>query len=683
VARMVIASTLTAILIVVFRIPGGSIAVLLAMLLSREDIVSTAQSALWRVGSFVLAALFVPIGGRLFAAAPLTHFLWEAASIFLCFFVLRTLVNFAVASTFSLVVTNILAIWYLPGPASRNVELTLWQLAAAGIGALVTVCVELVFHAFNQHDEVLSGVDARLEQIEELMQAYAAGAPIPAALSRELSRYAVVGMGGLRARIARTANEPIHRMRMSTLVSLTGRSIDFAAALAASVSSCSPAEQERSKRLALHIAEIRRCLPFPNQAQQQPATWEPESGPDSTPLLNELESMMSLIPSVLSSDTSLDPRLEILDTPREQARIFIRDAFSNSEHLRFALAGTLAAMLCYVFYMGLAWPALATSVTTCVLTGLSNIGASRQKQVLRIAGAILGGFIFGMGAQVFILPNIDTIGGFAMLCAAVSAMAAWIATSSARLAYAGLQVALAFYLITLSEPTIQISLSVARDRVLGVLLGSFMMWLVFERFYRRPAADEMVRFFIRNTRRLAELTETTIVDADAAAIVRIRHLRDRIYSGFGDVNAQSDAVPFETGPQRSGHMAARDRIRRWQAAERTFYLLQAPLLQFRVFADSTQRNRSFYSIENRFRLACGQVIRRIADHLEGQIGGKPEPEEAKPEPGLVSMLDSMQAESHHLFTEREQALFRMARTMAGVLDHMDQETAAEPLFAVK
>jgi multidrug resistance protein MdtO len=683
VARMVIATTLTAILIVVFRIPGGAIAVLLAMLLSREDIISTAQSALWRVTSFILAALFVPIGGRLFAGAPLTHFLWEAASIFLCFFVLRTLSNFAVATTFSLVVTNILAIWYLPGPASRNVELTLWQLAAAGIGALVTVSVELVFHAFNQRDEVLSGVDARLQQIEELMQAYAAGAPIPVAVSRELSRYAVVGMGGLRARIARTANEPIHRMRMSTLVSLTGRSIDFAAAMAASVSSCSPAERERSKRLALHIAEIRRCLPSANQPQQQPATWQPESGPDSTPLLNELESMMSLIPSVLSSDTSLDPRLEILDTPRAEARIFVRDAFSNPIHLRYALSGTLAAMLCYVLYVGLAWPALATSVTTCVLTGLSNIGASRQKQVLRIAGALLGGFVFGMGAQVFILPGIDTIGGFAMLCAVVSAVAAWIITASSRLSYAGLQLALAFYLIILSEPTIQVSLAVARDRVLGVLLGSFMMWFVFERFYRRPAAQEMILFFIRNTRRLAELTETTVIDADATAIIGIRHLRDRIYNGFGEVNAQSDAVPFETGPQRAGHMAARDRIRRWQAAERTFYLLQSPLLQFRVFADRAQRDRPFYRMEDRFRLACGQVFRRIAEHIEAQISGKPATEEGKPEPGLVSLLDSMQAESDYVFTEREQALFRMARTMAGVLDHMEQETAAEPLFAAK
>jgi multidrug resistance protein MdtO len=286
-----------------------------------------------------------------------------------------------------------------------------------------------------------------------------------------------------------------------------------------------------------------------------------------------------------------------------------------------------------------------------------------------------------MGAQIFVLPNIDSIGGFALLCATASAIAAWVATSSSRLSYAGLQIALAFYLITLSEPTIQISLSVARDRVLGVLLGIFVMWLVFERFYPRPAADEMVAAFVSNTRALAELVEITAIDADEAAIVRIRRKRDEIYRNFGEVNAQSDAVPFETGPLRAGHMAARDRIRRWQAAERTFYLLQAPLLQFRIFADRELRNRPFYRIEDRFRQASGEVFRQIAANIECQQKG--ERAVGVNAPGLVALLDELQKEYAEEFTEREQALLRMAHTIGGVVDRMAHEASIEPLFAVE
>ncbi len=152
-------------------------------------------------------------------------------------------------------------------------------------------------------------------------------------------------------------------------------------------------------------------------------------------------------------------------------------------------------------------------------------------------------------------------------------------------------------------------------------------------------------------------------------------------------------MPFETGPQRAGHMAARDRIRRWQAAERTFYLLQSPLLQFRVFADRTQRNRPFYGIENQFRLTCGQAFRHMAEHLESQdplradkAASTPAAAEVNqnPVPQLVPLLDALQAECKEYFSaEREQALFRMARTIGGVVDRMEQETAAEPLFSTE
>jgi len=76
-----------------------------------------------------------------------------------------------------------------------------------------------------------------------------------------------------------------------------------------------------------------------------------------------------------------------------------------------------------------------------------------------------------MGAQVFILPWIDSIAGFTVLFAAAISIGAWFATSSPRLSYFGVQVSVAFCLINLQEFRFQTSLAVARDRVIGVLLG--------------------------------------------------------------------------------------------------------------------------------------------------------------------------------------------------------------------
>jgi multidrug resistance protein MdtO len=677
VARMVIAATITAVLIATFRIPYGAVGALIAFILTRENVASTARSALTLVLAFAAGGLFVPIGARFFASAPEMHFAWEAVSLFGIFFLLRTLANFAFASGLSLVATAALSIWYLPGPPSRNVELTLWLVADALVGAIVTLAVEIVFHAFSRADEVIDGVNARLEQIEIMLQSLASGEAVSQGNTQKLTQYAVIGMGALRRNLARSSVEPRYRVRMSAMVSLVGRAIDFSAALSTVASPLQPAERPIAANLAQDIAELRQAL----ATRMSPVV--PERKPSSnatTPLLSELESIFSLLPSVYASDASIDPRLEVLESPVSSNRIFVQDAFTNHDHIRFALAGTFAAMVCYVLYVSLAWPGISTSVTTCVLTALSNIGASRQKQVLRIAGAVLGGFVLGMGSQIFILPSLDTIGGFAVLIACGSAVAAWVSTSSARLSYAGLQIAFAFYLINLSEFAIQTSLTVARDRVIGVLLGSSMMWLVFERFYRRPAADEMVRIFVSNLRQMAGLIRISNTGVDAATIIEIRRQRDQIYRQFGDVSAQSDAVPFETGPERAVHMAARDRIRRWQAGLRTFYLLEAPLIQFRIFGDPHQRERPFALLQDDFRERCAVAMDEMAMSLEHQLHNRPL--EKSTYTKVADLIEDAEVNRRAEFSDKEIQFLGMSDTLAVIIDRLQREVATEPLYSI-
>ena len=677
VARTVIAATLTMILIVTFRIPGGVIGALSAFLLSRENLVSTARSGFNLIAAFAIGTLFIPVGARLLASTPETHFLWVGCSLFIVFFLLRTLASFAMATGIAICVANVIGIWYLPGPAGTNVELTLWVVGGTFIGVLVTLGVEVVFYSLHGRDDLMDGVDARLALIEELMESYGAEHAVSAEIAGKLAQFAIVGAGALRRYVARANYASLHRARMSTLVSLTGRSIDFAAALSSAFPSIPPELRERARRLGRSIADIRHCLRVHGQPCEASLTPQPSPG---TPLLSEIESMVSLMPTIFSEEHATDPELEPLEDPPSSNRIFISDAFSNPEHLRYVLGGTVAAMLCYIFYVALSWPNLSTSVTTCVLTALTTIGSSRQKQVLRVAGFVLGGIVFGLGAQIFVLPNFDSITGFTVLFATATALAAWIATSSSRLSYAGVQFAFAFYLIHLSEFSFQTSLTVGRDRVLGVLLGTTMMWLVFERLFPRTAADEMVRLFVINMRLMAEIATSSPRAGDRAAVLKLRRQRDEVHRRFGEVNAQSDAVPFETGPARAGDLAARDRIRRWQAYLRSFYLLQAPLLQFRTFADPNARTKAFTAFEDQFRAECSRSFLRIAQDIENQLAKKPH--DRTPAPGIVGLLDSSAEKQQEHFSERERALLRMIHVLAGLMDRLESEVASEPLYAI-
>ncbi len=124
-----------------------------------------------------------------------------------------------------------------------------------------------------------------------------------------------------------------------------------------------------------------------------------------------MEHTLTLIPQAFADSRSIQEYLPSAEDT-QQRRLIALGSLANPEHLQFALKGCLAASVCYVIYNAVAWPGISTAVTTCLLTALSTIGSSRQKQLLRITGAIIGGFLIGMGSQIFILPYIDSIAGF-------------------------------------------------------------------------------------------------------------------------------------------------------------------------------------------------------------------------------------------------------------------------------
>jgi multidrug resistance protein MdtO len=159
-------------------------------------------------------------------------------------------------------------------------------------------------------------------------------------------------------------------------------------------------------------------------------------------------------------------------------QLFVPDAFTNSAHWQFALKTTLAVMIVYCIYTMLDWPGLRTSIVTCFFVALGSLGETVHKLLLRISGALIGGTVAGL-CIVFVLPHMTDIGQLSLLIAIVAAGAAWVATSSELLSYAGLQIAFAFFLGILQDYAPASDLTVLRDRIVGILLGNIVMTVVF------------------------------------------------------------------------------------------------------------------------------------------------------------------------------------------------------------
>ena len=176
--------------------------------------------------------------------------------------------------------------------------------------------------------------------------------------------------------------------------------------------------------------------------------------------------------------------------PEKKSGFFADDAFSNPEHVRFAVKGTAGVMLSYLAFMVLDWPGIHTCIITCFIVALPTMGEMVSKLTLRISGALVGGTI-GIGSIIFVMPHLDGITGFLVLIFVVSLLAAWVKTGDERIAYAGFQIGLAFYLSDLKGFGPTSDMETARDRIIGIMLGNFITYAMFTSFWPATARDRI------------------------------------------------------------------------------------------------------------------------------------------------------------------------------------------------
>jgi multidrug resistance protein MdtO len=188
----------------------------------------------------------------------------------------------------------------------------------------------------------------------------------------------------------------------------------------------------------------------------------------------------------------------IMEPLRDAPRPPMTDEGERARNVKFAIKSTLAVMSAYLIYTGFAYPGISTAVTTCFFVSLGSLGESVQKLTLRIAGALIGGVAAGL-CIAFVGPAMTDIGQLSLLIAAAAGVCAWIATSSVRLSYLGMQVAFAFLYGFLQGYEPPSRFHVLFDRVFGILLGNVLVTVIFSTLWPTSAKDrtrsEMDRAF--------------------------------------------------------------------------------------------------------------------------------------------------------------------------------------------
>jgi multidrug resistance protein MdtO len=582
VVRITIAATLVMILVVTFRIPNAALAGLFSVLLARENLAATWRGGKLIVLGFVLASLYTLFGMMLFRGYPITHFFWVIGTLYLIFFVMRTTTNYAAALAFVIPIGVALPVWDRTLPGELQVEGTLWPIVIIAVGAGATVTTEAVYRIFDRSDPLIAFVDDLLLAVQQVAESFAAHRASPKRVLDRVLQYQMIGTGRLRVTLQRQGVNPTQRAQRAALISLSGRLIGLAANLGRTPPEPTEDDAIRLRSLSERLVAIRAELRESGGISASPLLLEGQHS-SAFPMLQEMEQTVALISEVFQRDEIVDGSQKA-PGPSGWRALLVPDAFQNPEYTRFALAGCLSASLCYVLYNALDWPGIFTSVLTCVVTALSTLGGSLQARFLRLMGFVAGGLVLGISAQILILPALDSVFGFAIFFAVATAIAAWFATSSPRLSFFGVQVALAFFFVNLQDYQIQTDLTIARDKVMGVLLGILVMGFIFDRIMTKSDVQQLQKLLVRNVRLLAQLVVSPVVSGRAVALSQIGRLPSQINDSFAGLESQTDAVRFEFAfrHQREGDIAVSDRIDRAQPALRSIYLLALSLLSHRA-----------------------------------------------------------------------------------------------------
>jgi multidrug resistance protein MdtO len=615
VARITVTATIVMVVCMTFRVPYAFQGAICVLMISRQTSRATVESAATILAFTAIGAAYLLVSMWFVINSPVLHFLWIVASFFLAFYAISTVKNYTASVIFAIMIAVGVPFWDRHVSAEINVEDTLWLCLSTFIGVVITAGVELAFVQRRGENDVISPINERLVAVENLLKCYADGRVANSTIEQDIIRLDTLGTSLLRRALRRSNYSPQYAVEIGAVAALVGRLVDLAANLAQLSFESSAGDQRRFRQLASALAIIRtelanRRIPAPVQFNKN----RPVA--TSAPLVGEMEDTVSLI-----AQAFVDSRLsqEHLPSPDDAGgrTLIARDALANPEHLHFALKGCLAASVCYLIYNAVAWPGISTAVTTCLLTALTTIGSSRQKQVLRISGAMVGGFLLGMGSQIFILPYVDSITGFVVLFVAITAPSAWFMTSSPRLSYFGVQVALAFYLINLSDFRMETSLAVARDRVVGILLGLFIMWLVFDQLWGAPAAVQMKKMFAFNLRLIAQLIRAPVSKDLKTGTERSLALRETINTNFDTIRSLGDGVLLEFGRSREQDLALRNRIRQWQPNLRMIFITRHVLWRYRVPLPGFELPAMLHSAQEEFDNRLASALDGMADRMEG------------------------------------------------------------------
>src|SRR5437867_5656155 len=539
--RLTLACLIATIPILTHRIPHALIVMIVMYLITQEDTAATLLGSILAVAGVTLG-----LSAALLAWMVALDIAWLRIACFIAFFFVglflkRVLVVGALGSAIGVPAALVMILPDVAplGPESL-VEFVLWIWLCVTLGLTVNLGVQLLLAPGDPLTLLQRELDTRLRVVENTVRELAGASDVtPAAPAMSLDAVTTAGMSRPLA-LLKTASLVNARARerheaLAATITLVDRLVTDAGALRTLLSSAPAVPvRESLERVADGCARARHAL----AAQRWPESVEEAVRPGVVDLgAAELPPLADMARTLEQLAVAASVESPSRTTKEAGRRFLLPDATTNPEYLRFAVKGTLAALICYVLFIGFDYPQIYTSVITCFVVSLSTIGSSNQKGLLRFGGAAVGG-VLRLCALVYAFPHIDGVGGFWLVFASGTAVAGWINFGSPRISYGGYQTGLAFYKATLQKFGPAASATVVRDRLIGVAFGLIVFGIVEYLLWPVRAADRMHARLADVCRSLAALARAASRPPDDGGDIAAR--RDLVGRQVTDVEGFND-----------------------------------------------------------------------------------------------------------------------------------------------
>jgi multidrug resistance protein MdtO len=515
VARIATGCAITVAIAMVFQIPEPTYMAYIVFLLSKDEKNATVTSALGALIAVTIATLLT-LGLELIdTAEPALRLPLMALATYAAMFTARTFALGPISYLAGFLIVLVQSVVDDVPSTEVLTRLTLWVWVVVFVPVAVTVMVHLLFG-----QGAVAFMDRTVRKVlEELETSLASGGYrkfLPEWRARLVPLLETAQHSAEKAPRPGRLTVSAIRALLEALVILEALPDDLPDALRGDLAS-----RLRACRLAIG-SDASQGMDESLVAPSQFVDASIEQAPAAIALFSTLSALFAAIrrPGSPPDETK---------THHPPRRPFVADAFSNQAHWQFALKTAMAVMISYAVYTLLDWPGMRTAVVTCFFVALSSLGETVHKLLLRLSGAVIGGLIAAV-CIVFVLPHLTDIGQLCLLIATVSVGAAWVATSSELLSYAGLQIAFAFFLGILQGYAPATDLTVLRDRVAGILLGNIVITIVFSSFWPQSARSGVRAALADALRAIGEVIRRPPNAEEARvrtvqALVRADHLR--------------------------------------------------------------------------------------------------------------------------------------------------------------